>query len=81
MRNFSLGDATAKRRSTILAFFKKLCPWIKTPKKDELTNLGSPLGPKSQAHLLEKNVSELEKIYGIVRKLDANDGFIIFKTA
>ena len=75
MRNFFLGDITEKRRSTILASFHKLCPGIKTPKKDELIILGSPLGPKSQADLLEKTINELEKVNGIVEKLDAHYGF------
>ena len=41
---FFPGDITQKRRSTILASFQKRCPGIKTPKKDELIILGSPLG-------------------------------------
>ena len=41
---FFRGDITQKRRSTILASFQKRCPGIKTPKKDELIILGSPLG-------------------------------------
>ena len=63
---FFPGDLTEKRRSTILASFQKLCPGIKTPKKDELIILGSPLGLKSQADLLEKKINELEKVNGIV---------------
>ena len=47
-------DITEKRRSTILASFQKLCPRVKTPKKEELFILGSPVGPKLQADLLEK---------------------------
>ena len=70
-----LGDITEKPRSTILASFQKLCPEIKTPKKDELIILGSPLGPKSQADLLRKKVNELENVNGIVKKLDAHYGF------
>ena len=72
---FFLGDITEKRRSTILASFQKLCPGIKTPKKDELIILGSPLGPNSQADLLEKKIKELEKENRIVEKLDAHYGF------
>ena len=72
---FFLGDITEKRRSTILASFQKLCPGIKTPKKDELIILGSPLGPKLQADLLEKKINELENVDGIVEKLDAHYGF------
>ena len=34
---------------------KNFAPGSKQPKKDELFILGSPLGPKSQADLLEKN--------------------------
>ena len=73
---FFLGDITEKRRSTILASFQKLCPGIKTPKKDELIIFGSPLGRKSQADLLEKKINELEKVIEIVGKLDANYGFL-----
>ena len=54
MRIFFLGVITEKRRLRILASFQKLCSAIKTPKKDELIILGSPLGPKSQADLLKK---------------------------
>ena len=63
-----LGDITEKRRSTILASFQKLCPGIKTPKKDELIIHGSLLGPKSQADLLETKIIELEKVCGFVEK-------------
>ena len=66
-------------RQTILASFQKLCPGIKTPKKDELIILGSPLGPKSRADLLEKQINELEKVNGIVEKLDAHYGFFMLK--
>ena len=65
-------DITEKRRPTILASSQKLCPGVKTPKKDELIILGSPLGPKSQADILEKKINELEKVNGIVEKLDAH---------
>ena len=76
---FFPGDITEKRRSTILASFQKLCPGIKTPKKDEFIILGSPLGQKSQADLLEKKINELEKVNGIVEKLDAHYGFFMLK--
>ena len=79
MRNLFLGDITEKRRSTIVASFQKLCPGIKTPKKDELIILGSPLGPKSQADLLEMKINELEKINGIVEKLDAHHSFFMLR--
>ena len=79
MWNFFLGDITEKRRSTILASFQKLCPGIKTPKKDELIILGSPLGPKSQADLLEKKIDELENVNEIVEKLDAHYSFSMLK--
>ena len=78
---FFLGDITEKRRSTILASFQKLCLGIKTPKKDELIILGSPLGPKSQADLLEKKINELENVNGIVEKLDAHYVFLCWKIA
>ena len=77
---FFPGDITEKRRrSTNLASFQKLCPVIKRPKKDVLIILGSPLGPKSQAGLLEKKANELEKVNGIVEKLDAHYGFFMLK--
>ena len=69
-------DITEKRRSTILGSFQKLCPGIKTPKKYELIILGSPRGPKSQADFLEKKTNELEKVNGIVEKLDEHYGFL-----
>ena len=71
-----------KRRWTILASFRKLCPGIKTlPKKDDRIILGSPLDPKSQADLLEKKFYVMEKVNGIVEKLDAHYGFLCWKTA
>ena len=76
---FFLVDITEKRRSTILASFQKLCPGNKRPKKDELIILGSLLGPKSQADLLEKKINELEKVNGIVEILDAHYGFFMLK--
>ena len=79
MRIFFLGDITEKRRSTILASFQKLCSGIKTPKNDELIILGSPLGPKSQADLLEKKINELENVSGIIENLDAHYGFFMLK--
>ena len=54
-------------------------PPDQTPKKDELIILGSPLGPKSQADLLEKKIIELEKVTGIVEKIDAHYGFFMLK--
>ena len=75
---FFLGDITEKSRWTILASFQKICPGIKT-KKDELVILGSPLGPKSQADLLEKKINDLENVNGIVEKLDAHYGFFMLK--
>ena len=74
-----LGDITENRRSTILALFQKLSSGIKTPKKDEPIVPGSPLGPKPQADLLEKKTNLLEKVIGIVEKLDAHYGFYIEK--
>ena len=76
---FFLGDITEKRLLTNLASFQKLCPGIKTPKKDELILLGSPLGPKSPADLLEKKINEMENVNGIVAKLDAHYGFFMLK--
>ena len=81
MRNCFLGDITEIRRSTILASFQKLCPGIKTLKKDELIILGSPLGPKSKADLLETIINELENVNGIVVKPDAQYGFFMSKIA
>ena len=74
--NSFLGDITEKRQSTFLASFQKLCPGVKTPMEDELTIFGSPLGPKSQAGLLEKKIIELEKVNIIVEKLDAHYDFL-----
>ena len=81
MQIFFQGDITDKRRTTILAFLQKLCPGIKTPKYDELIILGSPLGPKSQANFLEKKINELEKVNGLVDKLEAHYGFLSLKIA
>ena len=39
--------------------------------------LGSPLGPKSQADLLEKKINELNKVNRIVEKLAAHYGFFM----
>ena len=72
-------DITEKRRSKILASSQKLCSGIKTAKKNELIFLGSPLGSKSQADLLEKKINELEKVNGIVEKLDAHYCSIMLK--
>ena len=41
--------------------------------------LGSPLCPNSQADSLGKKINELEKINGIVEKLDAHYGFFMLK--
>ena len=71
-----LGDITEKQQSTILASFQKLCPGVKTPKKDVLIILGSMLGPRSQADLLEKKNNELEKVIETVQNLDAHYGFL-----
>ena len=38
-----------------------------------------PLGPNSQADLLEKKINELEKVNEIVEKLDAHFGFFMLK--
>ena len=68
MRNVLLGDITGKRRSTFFATFQILCLGIKTPKKDDkLIILGSPLGPKSQADLLEKKINELERLLELLK--------------
>ena len=45
-------------------------------KKDELIILGSPLGRKSQANLLENKNNELENVNGLVEKIDARYGFL-----
>ena len=54
-------------------------PRDQNTKKDEFVILGSPLAPKSQADLLEKKINELEKVNGIVEKLDAHYGFFMLK--
>ena len=52
---------------------------IKTPKKDELILLGSPLKPsRSQADSLGKKTNELGKGNGIVEKLDDDDAKCFF---
>ena len=48
-------------------------------KKDELVILSSPLGPESQAGLLEKKFNELQEVNGIVEILDALYGFFMLK--
>ena len=61
------------------SIFPKTLPGIKTPKKDELIILVSPLGLKSQGDLLEKKINELENVIGIVEKLDAHYSFFMLK--
>ena len=65
--NFFPGDIIEKRRSTNLEFFQKRCPGIETPKKDKLIILGSPLGPKSQADLLERKIMNWTKLKGLLK--------------
>ena len=43
--------------------------------------LGSPLGTKSQADLLERKIKELEKVNGVVETLDSHYGFLCWKIA
>ena len=76
---FFLGDVTEKRRLAILTAFQKICPGIKTPTKDELIILGSPLGSKAQVELLEKKIEDLKKVNEVVQKLDAHYGFYLLK--
>ena len=78
---FFLGNTTEKRRLTILASFQKIGAEIKTPTKDELFVLGSPLGPKSQADVLEKKLMNWKKISDFAEKLDYHFGFIFSKIA
>ena len=47
--------------------------------KDELIILRSPLGLRLQADVLKKKINELEKVNGIVEKLDAHYGFSMLK--
>ena len=49
---------------------------MKTLKKNELVILGSPFAPKSSADFLRKKINELERVNGIVEKLDAHYGFL-----
>ena len=49
------------------SIFSKTLPHIKTPKKDELIILGSQLGPKSQADLLERKSMILKKLMEMLR--------------
>ena len=70
MRIFFLDDITEKRRLTILGTFQKRCPGIKSPEKDELIILcgtKSPLGPKSQADILEKKLMNRKKIMELLK--------------
>ena len=78
-KTFFSGTSLENADRHILASFQKLCPGIETPKKNELIILGSPLGLKSQADLLEKKTNELENVNGIVEKLDAQYGFYVEK--
>ena len=77
--NFFLGDVTEKRQSTSSTCFQKICPGIRTPTKEELINLGSPLRPNAQVNVLEKNVVYMEKTTESVEKLDAHCGFHMMK--
>ena len=43
--------------------------------------LGSPLGTKSQADLLERKIKELEKVNEVVETLDSHYGFLCWKIA
>ena len=79
MRKFFHWGHHGKTSIDNFSIIQKLCPGIETPKKDELIILGSPLGPKSQADLLEKKINELENVNGIVEELDAHYGFSILK--
>ena len=50
----------------MLASFQKLCPGIKTPKKEE------PIVSKSEADLFEKKKNELVKSNRVVDEVDAH---------
>ena len=58
--------------------FPKNLPRIKEPTKDDLFILGSLLGPKSQADLLEK-INERQKVNGIIEILNVHCGFSMLK--
>ena len=60
-------------------FSINLSDGIKTPTKDELIILGSPLGSKAQVELLEKKIEDLKKVNEVVQKLDAHYGFYLLK--
>ena len=45
----------------------------------DLIILGSSLGPKSQADLLEKKIIESKNVNGIIEKLNAHYGFFMLK--
>ena len=80
MRIFFLGDITEKRRSTILASFQKLCPRSKHQIKMTLSFLVHRSARNhKQADLLGKKINEMEKVDGIVEKLDAHYGFFMLK--
>ena len=51
---FFLGDITEKRRLKILASFQKLCPGIKTPKKDETYHSWFTARPEITSRLIGK---------------------------
>ena len=79
MQIFFQGDITEKQRLTIFPSFQKLCTWMKTLKKNELIILGSPFASKSSADFLRKKINELERVNGIVEKLDAHYVFYVEK--
>ena len=57
------------------SIFRKSLPGIITPTKDELIILGAPLGLKSQAENLDREIIEQQKCDRIFEKLDALYGF------
>ena len=76
MRIFFLGDITEKRRLTILASFQKLSPGSKLQRKMNLSFLVNRSAQNHKQTYWKRKYNELEKISGIVEKLDANNGFL-----
>ena len=72
MRNFCTWGHHWKTPIDNFSIFPKSLPGIKTPKKDELIILGSPLGLNSQADILERKSTNW-------KKLDAHYGFFMLK--
>ena len=78
MRIFFPGDITEKRRSTILAFSKIFAPGSKHQRKMNSSFLVHRSARNHKQTFWKKNI-ELEKVNGIVEKLDVHYGFFMLK--